>query len=127
MYVRFPLPAFLLLSVVTLAACASPGTRSGSGAPDVITREQLADMGAGTIYEAVERYHPEWLRQRLYDQPAVVFVDGTRMGDPSLLYSINVNHVVEVRYMDASDATTRYGTGFGGGAIQVTTRTGRGS
>ncbi|MGD2071819.1 MAG: hypothetical protein PVI57_24350, partial [Gemmatimonadota bacterium] len=94
MHARFPSPAFLLLSLVVLAACVSSGGRSSSGTLDLISRDQLAEMGAGSIYEAIERYHPEWLQQRHYDQPAVVFVDGTRMGDPSLLYSININHVV---------------------------------
>ena len=37
------------------------------------------------------------------------------------LRSIRAEHVVEIRYMSASEATTRFGTGYTGGLILVTT------
>jgi hypothetical protein len=46
------------------------------------------------------------------------------MGDLSFLRSIRTNQVEEIRHMSGSDATTRYGTGYGGGTIEVRSRGG---
>jgi hypothetical protein len=52
-----------------------------------------------------------------------VIVDGTRQQvGLSILRSIRTFELQGLRYMSASDATTRYGTGFDGGAILVTTK-----
>jgi hypothetical protein len=45
-----------------------------------------------------------------------------RHGGLDFLQTIRVEMVEQMEYLDASDATTRFGTGHGGGAIVVLTR-----
>jgi hypothetical protein len=52
-------------------------------------------------------------------QDVVVYVDQTRMGGPSTLAQIPITDVKEIQYLSATDATQRYGTGHGAGAIIV--------
>jgi len=52
-------------------------------------------------------------------------VDGTFRRELVDLYQISTNNIETMRYLSASDATTRYGIGFIGGVIEVTTRGGR--
>jgi len=52
----------------------------------------------------------------------VVYRDGVRVGLFSSLETIMVETIQEVRWLDGPDATQRYGTGHGAGAIEVTTR-----
>jgi hypothetical protein len=42
-----------------------------------------------------------------------------RHGDIQSLRSILIEEIAEVRFISASDATTRWGTGHAGGVIQV--------
>lgn len=53
---------------------------------------------------------------------AKVVVDGVGRGELHTLRQIPVMHVIEIRYLSAADASTRYGTGYDGGAIEVKTR-----
>jgi len=52
-------------------------------------------------------------------------VDGRVRGELADLYGISIDDIETMRYLSASDATTRYGTGYIGGVIEVTTRRGR--
>jgi hypothetical protein len=50
----------------------------------------------------------------------MVYVDGTRVGGVQELKRIPSQDVKEIRFLSASDAQQRYGTGHAAGAIQVT-------
>lgn len=127
----------LALLAVTLGGCASPSggtaaTQQSSSRPrtsrDVITAEELATIDAQTALQAVQRLRPNFLQTRggasmsINQGPVnvVVYVDQTRMGGPNSLSQIPVTEIREIRYLNASDATQRYGTGHGAGAIIVT-------
>jgi len=114
---------FVLLAV----ACAGSGSGSGSegprrGSANLITSAELQDVANLSAYEAIQRLRPIWLRPRSGSSGPVVFVDGAQMGDPNMLQSISAATVEEIRFRSASDATTRYGTGVTGGAIEVKTK-----
>jgi hypothetical protein len=50
-----------------------------------------------------------------------VFRNNAEWGrDPRSLESILLDEVAELRYMSGPDATTRFGSGYPGGIIQVT-------
>ncbi|HLA14370.1 MAG TPA: hypothetical protein VJZ25_05040, partial [Gemmatimonadaceae bacterium] len=53
---------------------------------------------------------------------AHVFLDGQRYGDIETLKTMPVQTIREIRYLSASDATTKYGTGYTNGVIEVYTR-----
>lgn len=119
----------VLLSIccsAALGACASGGGGGGDDAgprrdPNLITRAELSEYTFPSTYDAIRRLRPRWLQSRGGGAPEAI-LDGTRLGGPDQLRSINVVDIVSIRYLSASDATTRYGTGFPNGAIEVRTR-----
>lgn len=117
---------FLLTSLLA-AACASAGGGGSSGDPDVITSDQFAPSDQ-TALVIVQRLRPRWLRARSQGtvtnpEPAFaqVYVDNTHVGDIDSLYRISATQIDRIEYLDALDATTRYGTGYAGGLIIVRT------
>ena len=116
-----------LLAVVILgSACASSG-QPGQSRPrrdrNLITAEELSGLSLSSAYEAIRRLRPAWLQARGRSGPPVVYRNNTRWGgDPRSLENIRIDDVSEMRFLSASDATTRYGTGFTGGVILVVTR-----
>jgi hypothetical protein len=128
--------------IVLAAGCASSGasgapaaTAAGSAAQqsrgtqrssrDLITAEELATVDVQNAYQAVQRLRPNFLQRRgttsmTQQADIVVYVDNNRMGGPTTLQQIPTNEVKEIRYLSATDATQRYGTGHAAGAIVVT-------
>jgi hypothetical protein len=49
----------------------------------------------------------------------VVYVQGIRHGPLTSLQQMNLDRVRRVEFIDGRDATTRFGTGHGGGVIMV--------
>ncbi|HSR41427.1 MAG TPA: hypothetical protein VLL48_04640 [Longimicrobiales bacterium] len=111
----------LLLSLA-LGACATGGAAGGGGNPDVLTAEDLEGVRASNVLEAIQQLWPRWLRSRDAREPIRVIVNNTPRGDLDELRQISLPNVAEIRYRDGRDATTRYGIGYGAGAIEVTTR-----
>lgn len=116
--------------VAALAACSS-ATQSSRAAQDrsILSSDEIQTVAATTAHEAVSRLRPEWLRRRgriSIQNPGagevVVYVDDVRFGGPESLRSIRVESVLQMERLDASDATTRFGTGHAGGAILVRTQ-----
>lgn len=122
------IPFLLLLA----GACQSaPG--AGTAPPrrgSVITQEELDALPALTVFQAIERLRPSWLRGRVTTVRGAtseryfphVFVDRVPTGDLEVLNRMNALDVREIRFLSASDATTRYGTGYPGGIIEVFTK-----
>ncbi|HEY2376528.1 MAG TPA: TonB-dependent receptor plug domain-containing protein [Gemmatimonadaceae bacterium] len=126
--------------VVLIPGCASsPAGQSATqqsssdpsrahGSRDVITSEELAKVDVQTALDAVRRLRPNFLQTHggqsssltMGPQEIVVYVDNTRMGGPNALAQIPVSDVKEIQYLSGTDATQRYGTGHGAGAIIVT-------
>lgn len=120
---------FILLCIAcTLAACASTGTRA-SRASDLITAAEIEAASVSNAYDAIARLRPAMLRGRGQssiqtpgnDLP-IVYVNGLRSGTIEHLRNIPAQDIQQIRFIGASDATTRYGTGHTGGIIEVTTR-----
>lgn len=124
----------LSLAAIVLAACASAPSSSGAsttpsrvrGSRDVITADELASIDVQNALQAVQRLRPNFLRAQgptsitQGQQSVVVYVDNARMGGPEALEQIPITDVKEIRYLNATDATQRYGTGHTAGAIVVT-------
>jgi hypothetical protein len=119
--------ALALLALLT-AACSSTGGSSGGGNPDLITREQVDMLPEGTAFTVIQRFRSSWLRARTQGsfgntEPAyaMVFVDEMRYGDINSLTRISSTEIESIQYISATDATTRYGTGYMGGIIRINT------
>ncbi len=124
-----PKLALALALALALGACATgagpgqPGTPRPN--PDVITAEEIADAHVQNALEAVRKLRPRFLLTQGGTTSAhdvQVMVDEVPRGTASALGSVNAADVAEIRYLDASEATMRYGTGYSGGLILVTTR-----
>ena len=86
-------------------------------------------MPGMSAYEALERFHRDWLRGRAssvrsetgfaYPQ---VFVDGRPYGGVEAISQFGTDLVDEIVFISAPDATTRYGTGYPGGIIELLSR-----
>ena len=118
----------IALFALTSAACAAGAGGGGSGNPDLITREQIESLGDATAFQIVQRFRSSWLRARTQatfgnSTPAYaeVFVDELRYGDINSLNRISSTQIQSIEYLSATDATTRYGTGYMGGIIRVNT------
>jgi hypothetical protein len=117
------------LVALNLAACSAGRPIQARPSSDVITREELTGQGLANAYEAVQRLRPAFLRSRgpvsVRDpRPAMplVYVNGVRYGEPQTLRNLRVQEVEEIRFISATDATTRWGTGHTGGVIEVMLR-----
>jgi len=111
--------------VALATACASGGQQAGPSrsSRDVITAEELQTIDVSDAYAAIQRLRNTWLRPRTTSgSPIAVFIDGVRAGEVDRLRQIPIITIRELRFIDPSDATTRWGTGYTNGAIMVITR-----
>jgi len=123
----------LSFAVLLLCGCAST-SQTGSTAstrrnPNLITAEEIAGSTAKDAFEAVQLLRPQWLRTRgvsstssLEAIEVATYVNGSRYGGAENLRNVPAANVIEIRYLNATDATTLYGTGNLGGAIMVKTK-----
>lgn len=107
------------------AACASAGSASSMSDPNKITAAELEASDQLDILTVIQRIRPRWLQARGSatfggQVGATVLVNDMQQGGTGVLRNIRVVDVLEVEYLSASDATTRYGTNMAGGAILVT-------
>lgn len=134
---------FLPLLLVLLPACSAPQGGGNGPAPrrsHVIPEETIRESTASHVLELIRRERPQWLRRRgtktldivatrtamgqtsasAEDVPIRVYVDGVeRRGGLDELRGIDVAQVREVRFVDARQATTRWGQGHINGAVEV--------
>lgn len=122
-------PSVLVAMCAVLAACASGGTGSTSGtrsSADRLGTAELEENAGLDLLTLIQQRRPRWLTARAratFAGPTEVSVviDGVpQMGSAGLLRSIRCAEVQDVRYLSASDATTKFGTDMVGGAIVVT-------
>lgn len=120
-----------LALVVGLGACASSGTGTGTaprGSSTRIVASDFEEMASEDVYTIVQRMRPRWLQVRGGTTAqgralTAIFIDGVRQsGSVEILRGLRGSDVEEVRYMNARDATTRWGTDMMGGAIEVFTK-----
>lgn len=124
------LGAAALFAIVGGLACASTGEGgrlSTRGSGD-ITREELEATSVDDAMEAVVLLRPHWLRTRPARTPSDpspvvgVVIDNMARATREDLAQLSIGEVERISFMNAGDATIRFGTGYTGGAIIVTTR-----
>jgi len=126
---RRPRSSFALL--LALAACGG-ATHGGTGTtltPDVIGPDEISASSATNAYDLISQVRPNWLRGRgtpnLRGSQAplpVVYLDDRRQGALEILRTFPTGGVAELRYINATTATTRFGNGHAGGVILVVPR-----
>jgi hypothetical protein len=120
--------------LILFAGCAS--SPDGSGTSEfqfVITREQIADSNETTLFDVVDRYHPEWLTYSrnvglpIVDDDLEKLDVGTMRG-PDYLRMRGTEGIYALEYLNNILAQSRVPGFMGsGGAIIIRTRPGGGS
>jgi hypothetical protein len=92
----------------------------------VIGRAQLAQNAGRSALDVIRQFNRRWLRA---DRGAggatyarVVIDGGGFRYDLSILEQLSTRDVEFMRYLDLNAATQKYGLGFSGGVIEVTSR-----
>lgn len=131
----------IVVTVLSLTLACSGGSKTGAtaGAPaaqptrttnrDIITREEIEEQqGITNAFDLVRR-----LRPRFFDAQGrtsigavastpLVRLDGSLLGDISMLRSIDVGGIQEIRYYSIVEAETKWSGDRGRPVISVTTR-----
>lgn len=121
--------AIVAAALIGLAACAPHSTRAASQNRNLITADEIERSNASNAMEAIERLRPAFLRTRgaqsirnAEPSTPIVYVDGMRYGTLQSLSTIAALSIFSIEYMNAIDASQRFGMGHGGGAIVISTR-----
>ena len=121
--------AIIAAAVLTLGACSPKSARVAPQDRNLITADEIAKSNATNAFEAVERLRPAFLRTRgsqsLQNQEPptpMVYIDGMRYGTLQTLATVPTIGIVSIRYLNAIEATQRYGFGNEGGAIMIVTK-----
>jgi len=125
---------FALIAVVACTA-GGPGTSQGIPAQDrnYITNAELLSLPSSSLYDAVEKLRPHFLRSHgasslgggSGDDFATVYLDGRPYGDINSLRSLVPAQISGVRYYDAISAQQKFGITKGSGVIDVAVKTGQ--
>jgi hypothetical protein len=127
-------PALLAFSMIV--ACGPTRTRTASSPsrdPNLITRDEIVSVMSDhpTAYDVIRALRPSYLRTRgsstmgLSAEPVLVVyldmikVDGTSTANLKRIPSAQIR---TIQYLNSIDATTRFGTDHGAGAILISTR-----
>ena len=120
------IPKSVVIAALSLAAACASGAPSAQSAPrrdrNVITQEEIDASKMTDAYSVVRALRPGWLLPRTVGssrQNVQVYVEGNKAGTVTALQQYNVTQIRELRWLSGDDATTRYGTGNGAGAILV--------
>jgi hypothetical protein len=135
---RLAIPGFSRLAHLAAAgallACASGGSGPGSTSGPQrsrtqITAAEIKATNATTLYEVVERLHPEWLSSRgpktlggatgQIDTGVQVYIDTQAAGTVDVLRQFPITSAALMKYYSAADAQTRFGLGNLNGVIQI--------
>lgn len=94
--------------------------------PNYIHADEVKLSEASNAYDLIRRLRPNWLRGRgtkSLKSPEksypIVYVDEQRHGDIDSLRNIPVEHILEIQFLNASDAAFQFGLDHTGGAILV--------
>lgn len=116
--------ALLLIVAACGTRSVAPGTR-----PDrnLISEEEMKAAGYHDALSTIQLLRPQWLNRRgpstiNLKESVKVYLDGSLLGGPEHLQRITVSSISTMRYLDAIEATQRWGLDHGLGAILVITR-----
>ncbi len=127
---RFVIAGFLVALTTSCTAGRAPASGTDNEPRSSSTRLINADLinsGERTLFDAIDRLRPRWLRVRSTTSiqgpaPILVYRDNVRAGGIEVLQSILLEAVQEVRFVNATDATTRWGMGVSSGVIEIVSR-----
>ena len=111
----------LAIAVLCAACTTAPqtGVQPASYSWSPITQGEIQRAIAGDAFEAVQRLRPRWLRPRMGESTPLVYMRNQQYGGIEWLRNFRCENVYEIRYVNARDATTRWGMGHSAAVIEV--------
>ncbi len=103
-------PILAILASTVLVGCASTGPSSGEkNRYDLLTREQIMEVGATNLYDVVHRLRPRWLRvstRRSFnmENEVVVMQNDMYLGNSESLKQLSPELAYELRYIEGTRA-----------------------
>ena len=130
--VRSPLPlrpASFTLALVAIVACSpAVASRAPREGRDLLRGEEVpSQYRTMTALEMLQVVRPDFLRNRAQTtrlagpREPVVYLDGARLAELSMLRHVATRSIVSVRYVRGINAVVRYGADHESGALFVTT------
>lgn len=112
-----------LVFVAVLFACAPKTMTEGrtSRNRNVILREEFENTTVLNAYEIIRNIRPQWLRTRGVPTPIAVYINEIQDTLDSLRF-LQTENIAKMEYLNANQASARYGIGHGNGAILITLR-----
>lgn len=94
------------------ASTAPPAARTQRSSRDLITQEELQNVGTTNLYDAVQRLRPHWISGANRTDAisgggteVVVYQGATNLGGLDALRQIAPGYVASLRWLDASQAS----------------------
>jgi outer membrane cobalamin receptor len=119
----------VLACAASMAACTHRPTGSRNLNSSVITREEIEQSRASNAYDVISRLRGRYLvshgKNSFYADPQtypVVFLNNQEYGALSVLRNISTDGIEEIHYYTGTDATQKFGKQYGGGVIQLISR-----
>jgi hypothetical protein len=119
----------IALLTCTLAACTHAAQGGSGGSENLITEQEVDASGGATALDVVQKVRRNMLTNRgkttlIGSSPSLpsVFLDGVHFGEVGSLRNISARQVSTIRLYRAWEAQQKYGNGYVGGVIEVTTR-----
>ena len=113
-------------AVVTTTGCARAATTSVAGDRNLITSPEILQADVASAHDVIAKLRPQYLRSRgpnslLLKQQvyATVFLDDTDFGALSTLRTIPASTISAIRFLEGSEATTKFGSQYVAGIIQI--------
>lgn len=118
---RFAALAFTVFLALTGCASGGTSTRAAGSSSARIVEAELEGLHQLNALDAIRRLRPTWLQTRT-GAPPMAHVNGSIIGPAEGLTSVRAEDVQEMVFLNAADATTRFGTNYVSGVILVTTK-----
>ena len=91
-----------------------------------MSKADLENSNASSLYDAISKLRPSWLASRgpssvTNSTPTAVdvYMDGNFLGQADYLRDVRIADATAVRYWDAGQASSRFGMGHPRGVIEV--------
>ncbi|MFQ5769932.1 MAG: hypothetical protein ACE5HX_05315 [bacterium] len=121
---------FTMLCAMSLIACSitrETHTKTTRRAHNYIYLEEIQKSAASNAYDLIRNLRPHWLRGRgiksiKFQETSfpVVYVNDSRHGNIQSLTMISAHYIKEIQFLNAGDATFRFGLNHSSGAILIT-------
>jgi hypothetical protein len=121
----------VILAMAIVAGChpqaSTPGIASHSR--NVIMQDEIDSTRSSNVYDLIARTRGDFLKDRgaisiktKQRSVAVVFMNDQEYGIIETLRNVLTSHIGEVRYYSGTDAVAKFGAQYGGGVIQLISR-----